>query len=357
LSTKTTSSEAETPAVVFKPVSPPAVRVPDSFPGEVNLDPALLDPEMSNYFFGPTSYEPLPISEIEPQVDEYSRDQILLDPPGPSWMTHYDSFDPFIAEPLSDSIPPTDLLQQHSTMFRTSTPSAIAEERLISISPSMLDKSASVAVTTDVVWYSNGVEMQVGGKKPPRTKDCEKEKGYSTVLGERRKTQDSEDVVEMRNPQNTEIDTKKRKVQEMQDTIKVIKREVTTRVQPKFGKPVETASDSTKRIKLVLDKDLSSTADQPRPSISLPGTKENPVKLDDIAPIRIPCRKEEDILPLPKLRISPPPIYRPRPLPTARELCLDENTPPPTPHTVSTHCTVEIIVPDSTIDKRQYPYF
>ena len=60
----------------------------------------------------------------------------------------------------------------------------------MSISPSMLSKSASISVQDEVVWYSSGNEKQIGGDRPPRTKDSGEGKGKGNLLGKRRKTMD-----------------------------------------------------------------------------------------------------------------------------------------------------------------------
>ena len=109
-----TESDRETSTVVFDDTP----DVPETFPEDTSLDPALLDPEMSNYFFGQPSHDPPPYSEVESHVDnqkEFSQ-SLLVDQPELPWMSHYDnSFETYIARPLSAPILHPDLLSPHST--------------------------------------------------------------------------------------------------------------------------------------------------------------------------------------------------------------------------------------------------
>lgn len=307
----------------------------------MSLDPALLDPQMSKYFFGQPSHDPPPYSEIgtrESHVDEYSQ-QMLIDHPESSWIAEYSHpFDAYIAQPFPDPFLLPDPVE-HSTGILNSGPPIITREQSISISPSMLNKSASISVQDDVVWYSCGKELQVGGKNPPRTKYGGEGKGKGKVLEERRKTIHTEDLTEKN------LTSEANTTQKIQGT--------------RYEMNVETGLDTIKRIKLIFHEYLPSSMETFRPgsSGSVCGTRDNPVDVDS-APRWKPNQEKRDIVRRDEIRVAPLTAMDPGcPLLAASELHLDDNTPPPTPSVVSVEYGVEVMIPLSKIDKSSYPVY
>ena len=165
-------SRKETPSIMSV--------IPESFPEQSdlssNLDPALLDPEMSSYFCGPQSHDPPPYSKIDLHGDTYSQhanpDDHHQETP---WMSNYEAdFESYIALPLSSSMPMDQVIDPavlsssniQSQVRMSPLPNIPTEETSVSIAPSMLDKSINSPIQDETVWYSNGT-AQVGGKTPP----------------------------------------------------------------------------------------------------------------------------------------------------------------------------------------------
>ena len=236
--------------------------VPETFPQDMSLDPALLDPEMANYFLEQASHDPPPYSEVEPHVESHVDNhngfsqRLLANQPEQPWMSHYDnSFETYMARPLSQPILHSDLLSPHS---KGMLPTMLNDDRSKSISPSMLNKSSSISVQDEVVWYSSGREMQIGGKKPPRTKNNEEGKGKGKVLGKRRKTMDDSP-----SPYAGDLPIQDSPIERMRYEINV-----------------DTGLHTIKRIKLVFH---DSSTDTSRPCASTPPvTCTNPVDVDCI---------------------------------------------------------------------------
>ena len=306
--------------------------VHQTLPEGTALDPTLLDPEMTTYFFGLPSHNPPPYSEdephVEPHVDTHEEfsEQMPVHHSGSSWMSHYDNrFETYIAQPLSDPILHPDLACPYQGgLYPTTT----LDDRSMSISPSLLNKSASISVQDEVVWYSNGKEMQVGGKKPPRTKYGGEGKGKGKVMEKRRKTIDN-------SPRHHVDDTPSQNGKGR-----------------RYEVNVETRLDTIKRIKLVFH-DRSTDAYRPSSPGSLCGGID-PVDTDSTS-----LRKSEtqDMIRPDVLRVTPLAAIEPGCLlPNARDIFLDENTPPPI---VSNEKLpkFEVIIPVREIDKNLYPVF
>jgi hypothetical protein len=301
----------------------------------MNLDPALLDPEMSNYFFIHQSQDPPPHSEFEIQFpsqdDEYSHDMFVIDHPESLRMFHDDtSLQTDIAQPLFSPKSPDPLIlspplaQSHSLELFGSSESVLPDDQSISISPSMLNKP--VLPEDDVRWYSNGKEVQVGGKTPPHSKYCREGTGNGNVLGKRpSKTVDAETVT--------------------------IPRGLGTRYEVN----VDTGLDTVKRIKLVFHRDSPSTTDGPQAGSS--SCKQKNLVDGDGTPTRGTFKEREarqDIQ-----RVTPPAaIDIGRCLPTAKDLGLDENSPPPSSVSLmEKNRNVEVVIPEAKIDKSLYPVY
>src|SRR5271169_6139902 len=109
---------------------------------DLNLDPALMDPEMSNYFFGTQdSHNPPPYSEVD--IPEHSPTD---------WLSQFDDpFNDFIAQPFSsepviDTIDP--YLFSHAMPIITSSPPTLFPEAAAPrVSPAMMHKPSPEAVS------------------------------------------------------------------------------------------------------------------------------------------------------------------------------------------------------------------
>jgi len=349
--------------------------IPESFPEQTNLssnlDPALLDPEMASYFFGPQSHNRPPYSKIDLHGDTYSQNTFADDHQESSWISNYEAeFESYIALPLSSSTPmdpvidPAILSSSHiQSQLRIAPLQNIPlEERSISIAPSMLDKSVNSPIQDETVWYSNGT-AQVGGKKPPQTKHGGEGKGKGQVLGKRPAPEvEPTPAPEAEPAPAPEVEPKP--APEVEEVEPSPARVLGTR----YEMNVKTGLDTIKRIKLVFHEDSPQTT---RPTSS--GTGKSPTGPIDVDSSQHSTRqnspqgrhgKNRDVL----VRRAEPRVTPPAALdvdigtllPTAKDLHLDENTPPPSPSYFSQPTrwiATEVSIPFKPLDKSQYPAF
>lgn len=367
--------------------------IPESFTEQSNLssnlDTALLDPELSKYFFGPQSHYPPPYSKIDLRGDAYSQhvhaDDHHQETP---WMSNYEAdFESYIALPLPSSMPMDQVIDPavfsssniQSQLRMSPLPNMTREETSISIAPSMLDKSVNSPIQDETVWYSNGT-AQVGGKTPPRTKHGSEGKGKGRVLGKRPA------APEVDPPPAPEIELKP--VDEVEpELVPIVETapspEVEATPAPHIGQVespppaqvlgtryemnVETGLDTIKRIKLVFHENPQQSS---RPTSSGTGkSPTDPIDVDSsqhstrqISPQWIQGKKRDVVVRRDVPRVSPPTmdVDVRTPLPTATDLHLDENPPPPTPSHFSQPVrwiATEVSIPFKDLDKSQYPAF
>ena len=343
--------------------------IPDPFAEQsdltANLHPALLDPEMSNYFFGSQTHNPPPASKFNIDRDPYTH-TALLDSHDSSWLSYYETnFETYIAQPLSSSTPldpvidPAILSNLQSPRRISPLPNVAIEERSISIAPSMLSKSGNSPMHEETVWYSKGV-AQVGGK-PPHTNNSGEGKGKGRNLGQRPASDGGEGKGKGKV-------LGKRPLLEVEIPDSPPQRILGTR----YEMNVETGLDTIKRIKLVFHDDPLQMS---RPtSAGIGKSAADPIDLDtsqNSSPYASPAHrngKKRDVLVRQdlrreRLRVTPPaaidvdigPV-----LPVASALHLDDNTPPPIPfhHSEPTRwIAVEVLIPFKNLDKTQYPEF
>lgn len=286
-------------SVISETTVQPLTNLEDS-----TLDPSLLDPEITKYFSIPQLDDPLLCSEVGFQPQTQHSLQTLADEPDTTWMSPFETeFQSFLAEPLLDStgIPTTAPIDSEPPGVY----SVFGEDRSISISPAMLDKSAHSG-QENVVWYSKGKEMQVGGRRPPRSVAQKKHKGKRTK-------KPSEDYVSPEEPKRV--------------------------VRPRHEMSVETGLDTVKRIKLVFHEDLIAP---PNPSTS--------IDPNDAAPLS----QSPDAHQLDETNITPPVNIDDR-APIVSEMDL-EDTPDSIPVS-ATNSKTQIVIPEKKIDKALYPTF
>jgi len=319
-----------------------------------NLDPALLDPEMSNYFFGPQSHDPPPYSKIELHGDTYSQHSGLTNDPHheSSWISNYEAdFETYLGIPPSSSIPLDQVIDPavfSSTNVQPQSriaplPSHVLEERSVSIAPSMLAKSTNSPIQGGTVWYSNGI-AQVGGKKPPHTKYGGEGKGKGQILGKRRPPE----VIESAESSPERV------------------------LGTRYEKNVETGLDSIKRIKLVFHEDSPKSSRPSSSGMGNPTSDAIDVETSPYASLQtLPQHrhgKKRDILLRQQIQRNVPSVTPPAAidvdvgslLPTANDLHLDENTPPPTSTPYSPPkrwIAMEVSIPFKRLDKSQYLAF
>lgn len=328
--------------------SPVAPKMSDSVPAEPNLDPVLLDPEMSTYFFGSQNEpDPPPYTEIEHPLKLPQRT-----PGGPtSWSPHFPyPFDTHFGQPLSTSLDPS-LFGPEPLNIAAINHASFIEERPISISPALLKKSATAPVQEEVVWYSSGMEMQKGGKVPPLTKHGGK--GKCEVHGGKG------------NLAPAKYPGKKKSVLSRipRDSIPTLKDD--ERPGKKYETIVTTGLDTFKRIKLTFRDDPPPVSNDSRLISSgllesndvPPESHSNPFRVDAESPHSSPPpAKKRDIVRREVPRITPPAAMgvEGRRIPMASELDLDDNTPPPMviPLTKKKRKTiVEVVVYEKPVDK------
>jgi hypothetical protein len=174
-------------SMVYEPASPEISKfsLPEStkisFASTSNLDPAILDPEMSNYFLGTHSHDPPPYSELD--ADDFL-DHSMLDHGDTGWSSHFDdAYDSsFIAQPLSAAgvIDPKlfspQLAGGHElpVIFSGSATPTQSEQLSVGIAPILLSKTPSVEVARETVKV---VEKSLKAvEKPPTERVSGKEK-------------------------------------------------------------------------------------------------------------------------------------------------------------------------------------
>lgn len=177
-------------SMVYETSSPdvPKLSFPEqtkvSFAGTSNLDPAILDPEMSNYFLGTHTHDPPPYTELD--ADDFL-DHSMLDHGDTGW-SHFDhaydaAYDEsFIAQPLSTAgvIDPTLFTSQISgrqefpDIFSGSVTPTQSEQLSLGIAPILLSKTPSVEVPRETV---KAVEkpLRVSGKAKEITGEIHKQ--------------------------------------------------------------------------------------------------------------------------------------------------------------------------------------
>jgi hypothetical protein len=260
---------------------------------------------MASYFFGASQQDDPP-----PYTEQHNLSQpMLIDEPEPSssWIP-FESFDIYTAQPLSDPLDPTlfapEPIRQTSEIFAQTHPSLIEEQSTpISISPAMLDKSSTTQ--KEVIWYSSGAGKQIGGKKPPRHTGQGQGKG--------KKLNQSKPIVQ-----------------------KVL--------GPQYEVTVNTGLDTVKRIKLLFRDDSSV---EPRST----SESQSALEVSDTPGKRIKWFER---------RVTPPAaIMSGQPIPNARDLHLDDNTPPssPAPASPMREVLANVIVLEKKIEKDLYPVF
>jgi hypothetical protein len=353
--------------------------IPESFSENSNLDPALLDPEMSTYFFGSQSHDPPPYSKMDlHHTDTYSPHPLVDDHQEDSWISNYETdFETYIALPLSSQesldpvIDPAILstnIQSHPRL--PSLPNLVLEERSIGIAPSMLDKSVnSPSIQEETVWYSNGT-AQVGGKKPPQTKHSGEGKGKGQVLGKR----PAPDTERVESPESPPKSSPKSLPKSPTKSVLESPPESPPEAPPlrvlgtRYEMNVETGLNTIKRIKLIFHEDSPQTSRrtssgkgksaanpidshrssrQTSPRLQRPGQKRDVLlrQRDEPRVATPPAAIDVDVYPL---------------LPTSNDLDLDENTPSPSPsHYLqpTRWIAIEVSIPFQHLDKSQYPVF
>jgi hypothetical protein len=341
----------DSPPVTFTPTIAPETS--ESFPSESNLDPALLDPEMSAYFFG-SQDEPDPPAYTEIEHPHEFLQSTAIE--RPSWLPPLTNpFETYIAQPLATALDPSLLVPQPLTITALNQTS-ITQERSISISPAMLDKSSAPPVQEEVVWYSSGKEMQVGGKFPPVTKHGGKGKSFTNggkgFSAPAKGTGKGKSILG------------KRPVKAL-STSEV----VSERTGKEYETIVVTGLESVKRIKLIYREDSPRISDDSRPTSSgslssnkaAPGSRMKPFKVDWESPKESASDSQKrDTKKLEVPRVTPPAAMgvEGRRIPMASELHLDDNTPPPTIAVLTNRSlNVEVVVHKKRFDRSQYPMF
>jgi len=185
LTTKTITQNADhehSPGLPFDGPAPPPTFHHSRSPSSNTINPVLIDPEMSSYFFG---HEPPPYEDVSHRpsfTPSNARAHHTSSPPfsqrilaesEDQWLHFDDPFNAYIAEPF----PSNETNTLDPSLF-TSNPIApipvfpshpenndqFMEKRNVSISPALLDKSTNQ--TEQVKWYSTGKEVQIGGPPP-----------------------------------------------------------------------------------------------------------------------------------------------------------------------------------------------
>jgi hypothetical protein len=370
--------EETSPSVVTPHTSPTLTFTRNTedvpFESSSNLDPALLDPEMSSYFFGSQNHdEPPPYSSQltypadftthEPPSNPRDHPQSFQHPHLPEEWLPYNPFETYIAQPLSSSaeqgIDPNIFTQTvpHPLTVYTNTPAFVDELQTpsISISPAMLDKTAPVQ--EGVVWYS-GAGKQIGGKRPPRHDGEGQGKGKGEGKGQGKGKGDltarRKAVLGKRYEMNvdTGLDTVKR--------IKLVFHE---------SKPVEKGVETGETVMgetpvLVTGSAVSSTSSAvsktfpaaPIPVATVSSTKSTPTTPARAArnPQTPKAKRITRLVP----QVTPPAAILPgRPVPMAKDLHLDDNSPSPSFSGTSPEALVGVVVPRKRIDKDLYPQF
>ena len=260
---------------------------------------------MASYILGQPLHDPPPYVEIEVvphleshvDIHEQISQHLHVDHSVSPWISHYhNSFETYVARHLSEPILHTNLILPHSTVR---FPTTLSADRSMSISPSMLNKSASISVQEEVVWYSSGKETQVGGKKPPRIKDGGEGKGKGKVLGKRKIMDDLNECVEVMPIQDTPAERTRREVN------------------------VETGLNTIKRIKLIFH---DSSTDTPLPGTSRPACTNT--NLADVDGIPQEESKNSDVAPADLLRVTPPAVIEPGQSPSSSSRLADTHTNP-----------------------------
>jgi hypothetical protein len=166
-------------SIVYEPPSPEMSKVsfPEatrvSFTSTSDLDPAILDPEMSNYFLGTDhGHEPPPYSEVD--AADFLDHSLLVDHEDGEWSSQFDHpYDSYIAQPLSSAavIDPKLFSSQISSapelpaIFSGSLTPTQSEQLSVGIAPILLSKTPSVEVAREIkVVEKPGTEL-VSGKE------------------------------------------------------------------------------------------------------------------------------------------------------------------------------------------------
>jgi hypothetical protein len=134
-------------------------------PKHPNLDPILLDAEMSNYFIGAQySHHPPPYTEIDLPTSHLTQDNL-------DWLQHFnDPYDDFITQPLP-SEPDINTIDPCLFSLVQPNPPTIPPATFFSVEPpapkAQSPASSVRRATSPVKWFSRGRQLQRGGKYPP----------------------------------------------------------------------------------------------------------------------------------------------------------------------------------------------
>ena len=364
LSTKSSSrepeskSERDTPTIARS--SPllefnSAPNVQSNFNSEnSNLDPSLIDPEMANYFY---ATQPPLYTEEDTDPDSFEDDMLNpdLDPslaalqftgPSDQFESHLDNLtatpyiSPFETQPL-------EIFPLAPSMLRQPSSSSA------SISPAMLEKAPVFPVAKEervkeeVVWYSGG-QKHIGGTAPPVTV-------RGGGKGKIRDVSKKETIkLESPTPEPPNTDSLKPKPPKPQIPAPEIYSPSPVSLPVKKGMKhqvnVETGLETVKRIKLVFH-----------------GNPFEKKRSRSTAASAVKARSPREVE-----RITPPAaIYEGRRLPTAKELGIDNNSPPPEDRSSGSDLIfienklvkreqvtkVEVVIPRRKINKSLYPMF
>ena len=299
---------------------------------------------------------------------------MLVDDPQ-LWLGGYDTFETFTAKPLTAQILDPSLFATTDPMgtFAPNHTPFVEGPKTLSISPAMLDKSQTAQ--EEVVWYS-GAGKQVGGKKPPRGEG----KGKGKFLGSRPNTMaekakalvdKGEKILGKRYEMSitTGLETVKRiKLVFHEDLTK--EANVTPETKATTEANVTTEEKVTTEASPILDSPLSTLATEaltrrkppatqsprtktPRPSTS--PTKTEPTKTPQTKSTPTNAKGNKWL----EERVTPEAAKTPgRPIPNAKDLQLDENTPPSSPIPVSpVRIVAEVVVRQKRVDRDLYPVF
>jgi hypothetical protein len=296
--------------VVFER-DPPAV--PMTLPEHSNLNSGL-DPEISSYFCGPQLGDPLVYPETNDKVEDY-RQHTYVDEPGLPWMLQYSPpLETYIAQPLSQ-VMLNPLLQasdseQPPSMNILPARQTVLDDRSVTISPAMLDKSTARSLKDKVIWYSKGREVQVNGKKPLRTKGGGDGKAKQNILAKKL----AGTTGKAQNPRPCALGMR-------------------------YEVNVQTGLDTIKRIKLVFHGDPPEASQVQSPGLTI---AEN---------LKKEAFRHEDMGVTQPVTFSPSPAIRYYPLDE------EKSSPEMSTALMKRGCVVEVVIPKKEIDKSLYPMF
>ena len=394
------------PPELPKPTFPEGSNV--SFTGAGNLDPAILDPEMSTYFLGHhPSQDPAPYSEIE--IDEFLDPSMVVDNSGERpWSSHYldHSFDLFTAQPLLSTSTIDPKLFGSPILASPSLPAVFpsltrVDQPSVGIAPMMLSNTPPLEAQPKIEMSSKASEMTNEAKntevqrkeilaeihverRPRPPKAPGNNSTSSPASASEGGSMNNRSIVKRgdhppkslaalphpitqptfcqpSSPQPTGARASESTLGLTTETPELSPSESAQgTTKRRFEVNVTTGLDTIKRIKLIFHQDLQPTQPTLLPAPATPGTGENAINLDSRGNFH-PLPRKRDILCRPHVPREPSPVAMAdevgRRLSMSSESPSDDNNPRPVVEVKMRNVIAGVVVPCRRIDRSLYLAF